>query len=303
MAEQIDGQNAQTPDFTPEQLHEIEMVEAAIADLWDLKKYLIEIVLKSETLNFDALLRKETYRNQVLEKLAKVKSPDIAGLANKLSAMNLLGSVHIDDVKKRMRGLNQANSGAGSITQEILETKLAQTVNTVTEQLQSQFSKQLAIWKSVSAFMTLIFASLTLNLLPFVNDMMGNKVIELSGSIQSDTVFRADNTYILREPVFVEGKTTLTIEAGTTIFVPGSALIITRDAQLIAKGNKESPIIFTSNKSEGQRNRGDWGGLVLLGNAPVNRKGQLEGIDRNDPAVSLVVRIHPQIAAFLNTFE
>ncbi len=286
MTEQLDGQVAQHQDFMPEQLHEIEVVELAIRDLWDLKKVFDRNRAKdAKPLNFDSLLRKEKYRNQVVEKLSKVKNPDIAGLATKLSTMNLKGSVHIDDVKERMKGLNRADAGLGGITQDILETKVDQAVQEITEKLQLQFAKQLAIWKSSLALLSLVFIfSLTLNLLPLVNNLMGDQVIELSGSIQEDTVFKAQNTYILTEPVFVEGKTKLTVEAGSTIYgKPGSALIVTRDAQLIAKGRKDAPIIFTSNKAEGQRSRGDWGGLVLLGNAPVNRKGQLEGIDKNDP--------------------
>ena len=70
MTEQLDGQSAQNKDFTPEQLHEIEVVELAIRDLWELKKVFDRHRAKdAKPLNFDSLLRKENYRNQVIEKL------------------------------------------------------------------------------------------------------------------------------------------------------------------------------------------------------------------------------------------
>jgi hypothetical protein len=48
-------------------------------------------------------------------------------------------------------------------------------------------------------------------------------------------------------------------------------LIIERGAKLDAQGTPTNPIVFTSGKPAGQRARGDWGGIILLGNAPTNR--------------------------------
>lgn len=39
----------------------------------------------------------------------------------------------------------------------------------------------------------------------------------------------------------------------------------------MAAGTETNPIVFTSNKPAGQRSYGDWGGIVLVGKAPVNR--------------------------------
>src|SRR5262249_20221936 len=49
-----------------------------------------------------------------------------------------------------------------------------------------------------------------------------------------------------------------------------SVLVITRNATIEAHGTASRPIVFTSSQPFGQRTRGDWGGLILLGKAPVN---------------------------------
>ena len=47
-------------------------------------------------------------------------------------------------------------------------------------------------------------------------------------------------------------------------------LVVRRNAQIMAEGTVEEPIIFTSSKEPGSRARGDWGGLIINGNAPIN---------------------------------
>lgn len=71
--------------------------------------------------------------------------------------------------------------------------------------------------------------------------------------------------------VTVKPGVTLTIDAGTTFRgLQGSALVVARGARILAEGTAASPIVFTSAKAEGERNGGDWGGVLILGNAPVN---------------------------------
>jgi hypothetical protein len=102
--------------------------------------------------------------------------------------------------------------------------------------------------------------------------------------ITADTTWTADQPVELADLVFVTHNATLTIEAGTQILGDaGSALIITRGARLDAQGTAATPIVFTSSKTVGERQRGFWGGVVLLGSAPVNvGTGQIEGIDASD---------------------
>lgn len=48
----------------------------------------------------------------------------------------------------------------------------------------------------------------------------------------------------------------------------------------MAEGTSAHPIVFTSNQSVGQRNYGDWGGVVICGKAFTNAVGgtaQVEG--------------------------
>ncbi len=89
-----------------------------------------------------------------------------------------------------------------------------------------------------------------------------------------DRVFSADTVYVLTGLYYVEAGHTLTIEPGTIIKgdkASSGTLIITRDAQLFAEGTQQKPIVFTSYQAPGNRAPGDWGGIVLLGRAPVNK--------------------------------
>jgi hypothetical protein len=61
----------------------------------------------------------------------------------------------------------------------------------------------------------------------------------------------------------------------------------TQAAQLVAVGEPMAPIIFTSSKPKGQRAPGDWGGVLLLGNAHNNAanqhvRQQIEGLERTE---------------------
>ncbi|SDW92012.1 hypothetical protein [Marinobacter mobilis] len=110
-----------------------------------------------------------------------------------------------------------------------------------------------------------------------------NRAIRINSDITTDTLWETGNRYILEKTVFVEGAN-LTIQPGVTIEGErGSALIVTRDSQLFARGSAEQPVVFTSSQPKDRRARGDWGGVVLLGNAPVNQPdARIEGLDEHD---------------------
>ena len=81
-------------------------------------------------------------------------------------------------------------------------------------------------------------------------------------------------TYTIRGYVYFTAGATLSIPAGAILKSDVSqkgAVIIERGARIEALGTAAQPIIFTSGKPAGQRIRGDWGGIILLGNAPTNR--------------------------------
>lgn len=94
-----------------------------------------------------------------------------------------------------------------------------------------------------------------------------------SGNITANETWTSNNIYLLNGWVYVKAGVTLTIQPGTIIkgdFVTKGALIIERDAKLIANGTVDQPIVFTSQKSVGQRSYGDWGGVIICGRASVN---------------------------------
>jgi len=96
---------------------------------------------------------------------------------------------------------------------------------------------------------------------------------KVTGEITADTRWTADMHILLSGYVYVTSGHTLTIDAGTVIKgdkATKGALIIEQGAKIIAVGTAQKPIIFTSNQPQGQRNYGDWGGVILCGKAKVN---------------------------------
>ncbi len=106
----------------------------------------------------------------------------------------------------------------------------------------------------------------------------------ISGNITTNTTWTSNKTYLLNGIVYVNAGVTLTIQPGTVIrgnaaVSGGTALVITKNAKIIAQGTAEAPIVFTSSKDTGARVTGDWGGLILLGRAAINRAGGVANIE------------------------
>jgi hypothetical protein len=104
-------------------------------------------------------------------------------------------------------------------------------------------------------------------------EIIGTKVI--TGVINDgENVVLPKGKYTLRGYVYVNGRATISFAAGSVIVsdsVQKGALIIERNSRLFAEGTATEPIVFTSGKNPGNRRPGDWGGIVILGNAPTNR--------------------------------
>ena len=107
------------------------------------------------------------------------------------------------------------------------------------------------------------------------------RVCQLTGAVTSDLLLTSNNLYELAGKVVIGGdngaSARLTIQAGTTIY--GGAeldfLVISRGSQIIANGTRTAPITLTSlSDLTGEANiastRGEWGGLVINGKAPIN---------------------------------
>jgi hypothetical protein len=129
-------------------------------------------------------------------------------------------------------------------------------------------------------------------------------VIIVSGVISSDQTWTSNNVYELAGRVIVDAGATLTIEAGTVVKgreghgVNASALMIARGGMLNAIGTAERPIIMTSvlddimpgdvvGSTLTETDKGKWGGLVILGKAPISYSGaneaQIEGVPADEP--------------------
>lgn len=132
-----------------------------------------------------------------------------------------------------------------------------------------------------------------------------NKVI--SSNITSDVTWTADEVYELGGRITVESGATLTIQPGTIIKGQAgsgnnaTALVVARGAKIMANGTATMPIIFTSVSDEITKeqvaasdfaspnldatNSGLWGGIIILGNAPISASSsplQIEGIPTTD---------------------
>jgi len=117
----------------------------------------------------------------------------------------------------------------------------------------------------------------------------------LAGNITANTRLTKKDVYIIQGNVYVTNNAVLTIDPGTVIIGDAESkgtLIITKGAQLIAEGSETDPIIFTSNKS--LKKAGDWGGILLLGDAPINKFGNYSSITYDlDPALTLYGGLNP----------
>jgi hypothetical protein len=109
------------------------------------------------------------------------------------------------------------------------------------------------------------------------------------------TLGSLDTLYILNGKTYVTNNATLTVGPGVRVegikrstADSASALIITRGSKLNAQGDSETPIVFSSH--EASPAPGDWGGIVLLGRAPLNRADTtIEGI--GEPSLPVGVDI------------
>lgn len=108
----------------------------------------------------------------------------------------------------------------------------------------------------------------------------------LTGNLETRTLTN-DKKYLIQGQVFVRDGKTLTINPGTVLFgdkASKGTLVIDRGGKIIADGTAQQPIVMTSVLPAGSRDRGDWGGLVILGKSPNNQPNPaIEGIT---PAVN-----------------
>ena len=88
----------------------------------------------------------------------------------------------------------------------------------------------------------------------------------------SDLVLDANKTYTITGPVIMSEGANLVIGEGVTIKAVATGadvyIAISQGASIIANGTAAKPIVMTSGASN--PSAGDWGGLIILGKAPIN---------------------------------
>ena len=113
---------------------------------------------------------------------------------------------------------------------------------------------------------------------------------DLRGNIEASRTLVNTKAYRLSGVVYVRNNAVLTINPGTFIIgqpgsQPPSVLVVTRNGRIEARGTRSRPIVMTSSLPVGQRRRGDWGGLILLGSARGNMPAErafIEGLPQGD---------------------
>ncbi|MFC0181823.1 hypothetical protein SAMN04515674_10974 [Pseudarcicella hirudinis] len=115
-----------------------------------------------------------------------------------------------------------------------------------------------------------------------VTAVAAKQIVVVSGNLEGNITWTADKIYKLsgfvrlgEEKTFgtITKTAVLTIQPGTLVIGERSTkgtLIVQRGSKLIAEGTADKPIIMTSERAVGEREAGDWGGLVICGKAPNN---------------------------------
>lgn len=104
----------------------------------------------------------------------------------------------------------------------------------------------------------------------------------LTGEITADLTLDANEVYEIVGAVFVRSGVTLTIPAGTFLFANSAnnaaidgdvtaadVIVVNQGGMINAVGTADNPVVFSSST----QTSGSWGGIVVLGNAPINLTG------------------------------
>ncbi len=243
----------------------------AVTRLWELKRLSDKHTAQGMPfVHFSMLLSDQVYRDGILAKAERSNDTALRDMASELKSLNLQG---------RLREAAPTNGSA--------RASAALSADGFSIGAGGSGGSGAKPKSRGGAWPMIGLAMLGLVLLAgwawFMTSSSGPRTVAVDDNILQNTVWKSGNTYVLSKLTFVESNARLTIEPGVTVRGKnGSALIVTRDASVHARGRADQPIVFTSAKALGKRQAGDWGGLVLLGNAPVNRDAHIEGIESSD---------------------
>ena len=137
---------------------------------------------------------------------------------------------------------------------------------------------------------------------------------ELLGEVNTATSLDASIEYSLTGAYIVKSGASLTIPAGTVIKATGGTsayIAVERGAQIFINGTAAAPVVMTS--ASDNPAPGDWGGLVIAGDAPTNKGTDVTtevgdllygGADANDSSGSIrYLRVEYTGATFSNDKE
>ena len=120
-------------------------------------------------------------------------------------------------------------------------------------------------------------STVDISIFAWVGSQTGIETMPLVGSLTTDTTLDANVIYLLQGSLSVEAGATLTIPAGTVIIANADSgqetetyIVVKKGAQIDIQGTESKPVVMTST----DQNPGDWGGLVILGDAVTT-----EGVD------------------------
>lgn len=114
------------------------------------------------------------------------------------------------------------------------------------------------------------------------NTAYGAPTVTVNTNITANTTWTTGTVVLLSGKVYVKSGATLTIQPGVIIRGEQSSqgtLIVTKGSKIVANGTQTQPIVFTSDQDAGFRDVGDWGGVVILGNARNNQPGGVANIE------------------------
>lgn len=100
--------------------------------------------------------------------------------------------------------------------------------------------------------------------------------VGIGGVLTENLTLSANTRYILTEALLVPDNITLNIEAGTKVEALVSDdiyIAIQQGGTINANGTAANPIVLTSFRTNPRS--GDWGGLIVLGKAPINSVADL----------------------------
>ena len=117
-----------------------------------------------------------------------------------------------------------------------------------------------------------------------LNDASGEKLITTTLTLSASQV------YLLKTILVIKSGGKLVVPAGTVVRGRANTgatpkeyatVVVERGGKIELQGTETNPVVFTSAKAIGSRDRGDWGGIYIAGNAPNNQGAdvQMEGFN------------------------